>query len=224
MDRLIIDGLEYLLTSSFSTDLSKEEKAYISSFRLNMISRETKKLLKPQRKEQAERRERRKRKRGSREDKEQRQAGVLSFDERIKQGYHLLCDGGTSSNTPPYGEAYGSFMLFHDGKIMRHEKLKFGRGSSNSAEVDTIRCALLMVANEDVLRPFILHVYSDSNNALGHVRRHMMKPSVPVKTTAGVSPIFYNAVVNLKKALGRIQCHITANKVPREVPKRYLRH
>lgn len=81
----------------------------------------------------------------------------------VKDGFIQICfDGGTASNIPPFGNAYGSFKI-GEGKIVR---LDFEtNASANCAEMWT-GLAALKEAQKSIHGDYKIHLTGDSQIAL----------------------------------------------------------
>lgn len=81
------------------------------------------------------------------------------------------CDGGTSSNVPPFGDAYGSFKIIQNGVIIIFSRRdEFGQGSNNFAEARAVLCTLLFALKNKLT---ITELYCDSQNMVMRVNDYL---------------------------------------------------
>lgn len=74
----------------------------------------------------------------------------------------IWTDGGTKSNSPPFGKGYGSFRIGEEGEI---KTLYFSDMSANSAEI-LIMSKAILESNSD-----FIDLFSDSRIALNWLKK-----------------------------------------------------
>jgi len=153
------------------------------------------------------------------------------FKISIQHGFHVLCDGGTTSNNPQrYGETYGSFMYFNNGCSSGLERESFGRGSVNYAEISTVTQALKFIRNErncnrvSLAEDEHLHIHCDSQIAVKWVNMFAKDPRCPINASKGSSQLFLDALDQLQSVIRDYPVKLSASWVPREVCVEYLGH
>lgn len=167
-----------------------------------------------------------------REDSEYRQGKTEAFKNTIQEGFHLLCDGGTTSNNPKdYGDAYGSFMYFIDSISFGAYKRSFGKGSVNYAEIKTVTHALRfighLIKSGSVPIPMdrTITIHCDSQISVKWITMFIEDPHCDIKASKGSSQLFIDALHELQETIRNFpRLELTASWVPREVCVEYLGH
>lgn len=157
---------------------------------------------------------------------------ILNFQEKIKSGFHVLTDGGTSCNSPSrgFGTTYGSVKIWNQGEMIHYDgKIKFQKGSNNVAEVSIILYSLSLIAqkqhekDELFSTPSYIHLHTDSMIAINQLKSILRQRRKKVHKSS--SQQFIDVLNDLEDFINlNIHLNIKPHHAPREIAVHYLGH
>lgn len=130
---------------------------------------------------------------------------VVLVPARSIERIDVYVDGGCKNNGKPNAEAYGSFAVLVNGKVVHRETNRYdeGKQSNNVAEYKALLDALAYICANDKRRRQFYHIHSDSE--------------LVVEQVIGIRKVKDQTLAALREAVreATMYCSYSLNNIPR---------